>query len=62
MFGLNSKKGYRSYSHWTESVVAYKKLIQSKYKGGDYYKFLEDLGYAGKGNKLYTKLLKKLVK
>ena len=62
LFGLNSSKGYRSYSTWQESVVAYKKLIQSRYKGGDYYKFLERIGYAGKGNTLYTKLLKRIVK
>lgn len=62
LFGLNSARGYRTYTHWTESVKAYKKLIQSKYKGGDYYKFLENLGYAGKGNTLYTKCLKRIVK
>ena len=60
LFGLNSSKGYRKYSHWTESVVAYKKLIQSKYKGGDYYAFLVKIRYATDKN--YISKLKKLVK
>lgn len=48
LFGLynSSKKEYHSFDHWTESVKKYKEWIQSKYKEGDYYQFLLDLGYA----------------
>ena len=59
LFGLNSRKGYRKYGHWTESVKAYKKLIQSRYKGGDYYAFLTKIGYAEDKN--YIRKLKKIV-
>lgn len=49
LFGLyNSRKGqYFRFSHWTESIVAYKKYIQYRYREGeDYYKFLKRIGYA----------------
>ena len=59
LFGLNSRKGYRRYNHWTESVKAYKKLIQSRYKGGDYYAFLTKIRYAKDQN--YIRKLKKIV-
>lgn len=48
LFGLRRKDGsYMTFDHWTNSVHAYKKYIQ-KYKETphDYYKFLDDLGYA----------------
>lgn len=48
LFGLRRKDGsYMTFDHWTNSVYAYKKYIQ-KYKEipNDYYKFLNDLGYA----------------
>ena len=48
LFGLynsKSKKFFR-FTHWTEAIEAYKNYIQCKYHGGDYYKFLENLGYA----------------
>jgi hypothetical protein len=52
IFGLfNSASGkYYIFEHWIESVLAYKNLVQRKYKGGDYYKFLEELPYASDGN------------
>lgn len=49
LFGLyNSKKlQYYRFNHWAESVVAYIKLVQYKYKPpDDYYKFLSRIGYA----------------
>lgn len=49
LFGLyNSKKmRYYKFNHWTESVVAYVKLVQYKYKPpDDYYEFLSRIGYA----------------
>lgn len=60
LFGLRGKHYYK-YSHWSESVVAYKEKIQSRYKPGeDYYKFLKRIHYAE--NPQYTNILKKLVK
>lgn len=46
LFGLRKGNSYRKYNHWSESVTAYKKLIQSRYKGGDYFDFLADINYA----------------
>lgn len=49
LFGLyNSKKlQYYRFNHWAESVVAYVKFVQYKYKPpDDYYKFLSRIGYA----------------
>ena len=44
----NSKsKTYYRFSHWTECILAYKDLVESKYKEGeDYYVFLNRIGYA----------------
>ena len=52
LFGLRKGKHYRSYNHWTESVKDYKRLVQSKYKGGDYFAFLNLIGYAEDPNYL----------
>jgi flagellum-specific peptidoglycan hydrolase FlgJ len=49
LFGLyNSyKHEFFKFNHWTESVKAYKDKIQNRYNGeSDYYKWLDDLGYA----------------
>ena len=54
LFGLyNSKKHrYYTFDHWKDCVIAYKEMVQYKYKGdndkppNDYYKFLSDIGYA----------------
>ena len=47
-FGLynSSKKDYYKFKHWTDAILAYQTMIEYKYKEGDYYKFLEDIGYA----------------
>ena len=47
-FGLynSHKKDYYKFNHWTEAIVAYQNLIEYKYKGGDYYSFLDSIGYA----------------
>ena len=57
-FGLynSNTKDYYKFSHWTYAVIAYKTMIQNKYKGGDYYKFLEELPYAEDKN--YIKAVK----
>lgn len=48
LFGIydSRKKKYKTYAHWVESVVDYRDSVQSKWKGGDYYYFLEHLPYA----------------
>ena len=54
LFGLyNSKKHrYYTFDHWKDCVMAYKEMVQYKYKGdndkppNDYYKFLSDIRYA----------------
>ena len=47
-FGLynSCKKDYYKFNHWTDAILAYQTMIEYKYKEGDYYKFLEDIGYA----------------
>lgn len=48
LFGLyNSyKKEYFVFNHWAESVQAYYDLVQYRYKEGDYYDWLQKIGYA----------------
>lgn len=48
LFGLynSSKKEYHSFNHWTESVKAYRDKVQYRYKEGDYYNWLNNIGYA----------------
>lgn len=48
IFGLydSNKHEYFKFDHWRESVVAYRDLVQYKYKGDGYYKFLINLPYA----------------
>lgn len=48
LFGLtNPRTGqYYEFSHWTESVAAYYKLVQHRYKGGNYLLWLDEIGYA----------------
>lgn len=61
LFGLRNGDGtYMSFDHWTDAVAAYKKFIQ-KYDPppNDYYKYLQDLGYAEDPN--YIIKLKQIV-
>ena len=48
LFGLRrpSDGSYYEFENWEESVRAYKKYVQYKYKGGDYLLFLKRIGYA----------------
>ena len=47
LFGLRHSKGYYSFDHWEESVVAYKNKVQYKHRDGEgYYSFLKRIGYA----------------
>ena len=59
IFGLKKGNQYRRYSHWTECVKDYKKCISDRYDGGNYYAFLNRIGYASHPN--YTGLLKDMV-
>ena len=44
---------------WEESVKAYKDYVQYKYKGGNYYDFLNRIGYAE--DKEYTSKIGRIV-
>lgn len=48
LFGLyDSKKGdYFRFERWEDSVAGYKRMIQYRYKGGNYLYFLKRIGYA----------------
>lgn len=37
---------YKRFNSWIEAVLFYKNNISDKYTGGNYYKFLRQLGYA----------------
>lgn len=52
LFGLynSKKKRYYSFEHWSHSVLAYKNMVEYKYKGGDYYAFLVKISYASDPN------------
>ena len=59
LFGIGwNGKTYFAFDHWTESIKSYKYHIQRRYKGGDYYEFLDRIGYATDPN--YTNKLKKI--
>lgn len=63
LFGLydSKSKDYYKFNHWTESIVAYKEWVQTKYQPpNNYYTFLEEINYAEDKN--YTKLLKEIIK
>lgn len=63
LFGLydSRKRRYHRFNHWAESVVAYKKWIQYRYKPpNDYYEFLRKIRYAE--DKTYITKLKQIVK
>ena len=48
LFGLydSKNKEYFRFSRWEDSVVAYQRMIQYRYKGGNYFQFLKKIGYA----------------
>ena len=60
LFGLKSRNGYMKFSHWSESVIAYKNRIQNRYKEGEnYYLFLKRIRYASDSR--YIQRIKNLV-
>ena len=63
LFGLyNSKKHrYYTFDHWKDCIIAYKEMVQYKYKDGDdYLNFLKEIGYAEDSKYIYK--LKELIK
>lgn len=46
LFGLTRNSKIETFNSWKESCDKYKKWIQYKYKDGDYYDFLYEIGYA----------------
>ena len=59
IFGLRKGNKYRKYNNYIACISDYKKFISNKYKGGNYYKFLKELGYAEDPN--YIEKLKEMV-
>lgn len=59
IFGIRKGKKYKKYNNYIECITDYKKLISSRYKGGDYFRFLEKIRYAEDPN--YTDVLKTMV-
>lgn len=55
LFGFTSNK-YMSFNSWKDCIQYKKKWQDRKYRGGDYYKFLDSIGYAEDVN--YIKNLK----
>lgn len=63
LFGLYNSRAnrYHRFSHWTESIIAYKEWIQRRYRHPeDYYWFLQRINYAS--DSLYTSKLKQIVR
>lgn len=63
LFGLynSKKKRYYTFDHWKDCIIAYKEMIQYKYKDGDdYLNFLKEIGYAKDSE--YICKLKELIK
>ena len=58
LFGLVYNGRYAKFSHWTESVKAYKNFQNKRYNSGCYYTFLKRRGYASDRN--YIKKLKSI--
>lgn len=56
IFGIKHGKQYASYRRWEDCVTDYKRRISIRYKGGDYYAFLQKIGYAS--DPRYIKKLK----
>lgn len=58
LFGIKKGKKYKKYSHYSECIADYKRLISSRYKGGCYYTFLSRIKYASDVN--YINKLKRI--
>ena len=61
IFGFYYKGTYLKFDTWEESVQYYSRWqIRKGYKGGDYYKFLKNVGYASDPE--YSNKLKSIIK
>lgn len=60
LFGFKPGKEFLRFKHWKHSCDFYKVWQNKYYPGGDYYQFLNDIGYAT--DSLYTDKLKWIVK
>lgn len=58
IFGFRYKKKYLEFDNWVDAVKYYKKWQDKRYKGGDYYVFLKNVGYAT--SKTYISKLKSI--
>lgn len=56
----SKKKEYYSFESWMHCLEAYRDTVQYKYKGGDYFMFLKNIGYAE--DEQYIDKLKKIHK
>ena len=59
LFGLKKGRRYATYKTWRDSIKDYRLRISSRYQGGCYYTFLENIKYATNPN--YRKLLEEIV-
>ncbi len=60
LFGLRHSKGYYSFEHWEESVIAYKNKVQYKHRDNEnYYSFLNRIGYSTSKN--YVRRVREIV-
>lgn len=55
LFGFRTNK-YMTFNTWKECIIYMKNWQLRKYKGGNYYTFLDSIGYAE--DNMYTKKLK----
>jgi hypothetical protein len=58
LFGFRYNKQYIKFDHWKHSIRYYANWQYRKYKKGDYYQFLINVGYATDSN--YIQKLKKI--
>lgn len=61
LFGLRrpSNGEYYRFARWEDSVAAYRDYVQYKYQGGNYYAFLDKIGYAE--DKFYIQKVRQMV-
>ena len=58
LFGFRYKGEYLIFDSWKDSIAYYQRWQKRHYKGGDYYQFLTDRGYATDEN--YINKLKQI--
>lgn len=60
LFGLRHSKGYYSFNHWEESIIAYRDKVQYKHRENEnYYSFLKRIGYST--SKDYVRKVREIV-